>query len=99
MSGYPLSEHRASWAKLTKEPEVCTCTPVNPRHTEPHRCVTAEQLAAWAERSPGAVIVQREETRLFLCWLWLSFSQDPEARRLSGRTVTLAESDRLRAHS
>ena len=86
MSSYPLSDHRTSWINLTRDPEVCTCTPVNPRHTEPWKCVSDEQLAAWREREqPPAT---SPDTARRACWLWLHFSRDVEARRLSGRVDT-----------
>ena len=86
---------QARWI-LKKDLPMCVCKPTNPRHREAWRCVSKEQLAAWraAEHPP----VLRDETARRLASLWVNFSQHPEARRLSGRVVTLEESDKLNAY-
>ena len=85
---------QARWI-LKQDLPMCVCKPTNPRHRESWRCVSKEQLAAWkaAERPP----VLRDETAKRLASLWVNYSQHPEARRLSGRTVTLEEADRLKS--
>ena len=85
---YPLDEHRAALGRLTRDPLICTCKPENPRHVEPWHCVTAEQIASWRERENPPETSESVAQRA--TWLWLWFSQDPAARRLSGRPEALA---------
>lgn len=88
---YSQAEHRAALGRLTRDPLICRCTPENPRHTSPWDCVTADQIAAWREREKPPACSDLTARRV--CWLWLWFSQDPEARRLSGRPEALPFDD------
>ena len=85
---------QARWI-LRQDLPICACKPTNKKHTQGWHCVTKEQLAAWksAEHPP----VLHPETAKRLASLWINFSQHPEARRLSGRVVTLEEADRLKS--
>lgn len=83
-----------------REEGPCVCKPKNKRHTEGFHCITKEQLEAWrksGEMDASIIAHLHIQSQNRLAWLWLHFSQDPEARRLSGRVVTLAEADRLNA--
>ena len=99
---------QARWIIKQDQP-ACTCRPVNPKHREGWRCVTPAQLAAWLEHDQtmktlmvGTIAPLSRQKPMAdakrLCFLWLHFSQHPEARRLSGRVVTLEESDKLNAY-
>jgi len=81
-----LSRHHG-WI-LRRDDEVrCTCQPVNPRHTDGGwQCLTPEQLNAWLATVPEEVpITMTAATRRRLAWLWLNWSQDQTAKRLSRR--------------
>ena len=92
MTSESEKDAQARWILKRDEP-ACTCKPTNPKHTQGWHCVTKEQFAAWRLREPLCVSKLNDQKRL--AYLWLHFSQDPEARRLSGRVVTLEESDYL----
>ena len=74
---------QARWIMKQEKP-ACTCTPVNPRHLEPYKCVTKAQFAAWKKAEHGHAVLNQDLAKR-LAYLWLHFSQDPEAKRLSGR--------------
>ena len=78
---------RNGWI-IRRDDEVrCTCQPVNPRHTDGWHCVTDEQIRAWRATVPDMPATLFEATARRCAWLWLNWSQDPEAKRLSGRTA------------
>lgn len=73
---------QARWILKRDEP-VCSCKPENPRHKETWQCVTAEVVYAFLDRE--ACHFQNLNDVKRAASMWLHFSQDPEAKRLSGR--------------
>lgn len=93
MSPESEKDAQARWI-IRRDDPICTCKPENPRHNEPWKCVTKEQLAAWQDAMLNTghynVIIPIDQ-RKRLAYLWLHFSQDPEAKRLSGRGTHSAD--------
>jgi hypothetical protein len=73
--------HRNHWTLRKDDNLACTCTPTNARHVNGWDCVTPEQLAAWRKTEPHYTGDKAKR----LTWMWVQFSQDPAAKRLSGR--------------
>jgi hypothetical protein len=83
MSAESEKDAQARWI-LKQDPAVCTCKPGNPKHREGWQCVTAEQLGAYkmAAPPPWPTFTSDQKRQ---AWLWLWFSQHPEAKKLTGR--------------
>ena len=91
---YPLEEHRQALGRLTRDPEKCTCQPLNPRHTDGYHCITLGQIAMWKQRDTMVAAVVREMNQIMTreaerrhAWLWLHWSHDVIAKHLSGRPL------------
>ena len=73
---------QARWI-IKQDLPVCVCAPTNPKHREGWHCITPAQLTEWARHE--ACYFTNPSDRKRACWLWLWFSQHPEAKKLTGR--------------
>lgn len=76
--------HREAWT-LKRDAPVCSCTPWNKKHASGYECIKPEVLAIWTALHPGPAAILSERSQKRLAWMWLCWSQDEEAKRLSGR--------------
>lgn len=84
---YPLDDHRAAIGRPTRDPDACTCAPVNPRHAAPWHCLPPADLAAWRARHPECV--GPDDKARVLLWLEREFSTPRE--RVDERGMTAIE--------
>ena len=73
---------QARWI-IRQDLPACVCAPTNPKHREGWHCVTKVQLTEWAKHEPCYFTNPSDRKRA--CWVWLWFSQHPEAKKLTGR--------------
>ena len=81
---YTSEGHRASWL-LKRELGACTCEPTNKHHVNGYECIKPEVVAILRQFNPQAASILSERSQKRLSWMWLWFSQDGEAKQLSGR--------------
>jgi hypothetical protein len=74
---------RHGWTLRKGDDLACTCTPANPKHVSGWQCVTHEQLQAWYTREYMQASLPKMARQL--AFMWLHFSRDPVAKKMSGR--------------